>query len=141
MGQVKTYDPAQTHLIVGGFLIGGYAPGTMIEVEMDEDAWAKTIGSTGEGVRVKTHNDGAQIRCNLLQSSASNDVLSGFALADKLSNSGAVPVELRDGSGRSLYFCETAWPMRMPTSGFGNEASNREWVLDTNELDVFVGGI
>jgi len=76
----------------------------------------------------------------LAQTSPSNDVLSGIAQADRLTNSGVVPVLIQDFSGRSVHVSAFGWVRRVPSAEFGKEISNREWVLDLADYDPFVGG-
>ncbi len=138
---VKTYDPKEVSVIVNGNIIGGFGEGSMVRVNRREDAFALTIGVTGEGTRSKSNDRSASIEIELLQSSLSNDVLSGLATADDVSNTGAVPIEVRDHNGTSIYSAETAWVMKIADSEFGAEATNRVWTLETDSLQVHVGGI
>ena len=136
----KTYDPSKVQIIVGGFQITGFADGTFLSVARNADAFALYLGTDGEGTRAKSNNKSGRITFTLAQSSDSNAILSGFALADELSNSGIVPVLIKDGSGNSLYSAETAWIVKFPDSEFGKEVGTREWILETDALAVFVGG-
>lgn len=137
---MKTYDPSQVVTTVGGRIITGFAPGTFIEAERTEDAYTMTVGIDGEGTRSKSNNKSGQIRFTLLSSSDSNDVLSGFAAADELNNGGLVPVLSKDLSGRSLISCEQAYVKKLPILGFDNEVREVEWIFETDNLFVFLGG-
>ena len=66
---------------------------------------------------------------HLKQSSPSNDVLSGFANVDELTNAGVVPILVKDLSGNSIYFSATGWVKKYPSSEFGKDLANRDWVL------------
>ena len=135
-----TYDPKLGVLIVGGNIIQGFAEDDMIEVSRDEDMWKKKVGTDGEVTRGKTNNKAGSIIIRLMQSSASNDVLSALALADEASNAGAVPVMFRDGSGRSLFATDFGWVKRFPKTAWKNDVSFWEWTIDTGVLNIFVGG-
>ena len=137
---VKTYDASKVAVIIGGFVMGGYADGSFINVEHDEDAFALQIGTDGEGTRSKTNNRAGTVTLTLQQGSDSNDVLSGFAAADQIGNSGLFPLLIKDGSGRTVHQATTAWIQKMPATEFGREAGQREWVIRTDELISFVGG-
>jgi hypothetical protein len=76
----------------------------------------------------------------LLSSSDSNDILSGFAAADELNNGGLVPVLIKDLSGRALIASEQAYVKKLPVLGFDNEVREVEWVLETDNLQLFLGG-
>lgn len=137
---VKTYDPKQVILIVGGFQITGYAEGTFVNIARREDAFTLHVGSDGEGVRSKSNNRSGTVTFHLLQSSHSNDILSAFAKADELTNAGIFPLMVKDGSGSSLYMAQSAWIKKIADSEFGKEAGAREWGLETDNLEAFVGG-
>lgn len=137
---VKTYDPKQVAMIVGGKIMHGFSDGTFITVERNEQAFNLKVGVDGEGTRAKSNNRSGKITITLMQSSSSNDDLSGFALADELSSTGAVPILLRDGSGRTLCTAATAWVQKFPNAEFAKEVSTRAWVLETDEVIIFEGG-
>ena len=136
----KTYDPKLVSLIVGGKIVGGFTDGTFIVAERNEDMWTMKVGVDGIGTRAKTNNFSGKVTITLHQSSSSNDDLSALAAADELSNSGAVPLLLRDASGRTLVSALTAWVKKMPNAEFAKEVSNRAWVLETDQLVMFEGG-
>src|SRR5690606_3690578 len=136
---LRTYDPASVIISVGGVHMSGFADGTYLMIERDEDAFTKVTGADGYTTRVKSNNRCGSLTLTLKQSSPSNDVLSGFANLDELSNAGVVPILIRDISGTSTYFSATGWIRKYPSSEFAKELSNREWILDLADLDVFVG--
>lgn len=137
---VKTYDPKQVSLIVGGKIIGGFTDGTFIKGERNEDMWTLKIGVDGIGTRSKTNNKSGKLTITLHQSSASNDDLSAFAIADELSNTGAVPVLLKDNSGRTICSALTMWVKKIADPEFAKEVMNRVWVMETDEFAIFDGG-
>lgn len=137
---LKTYDPGLVVLTVGGVPIKGFADGTFITVERTNDMYSKVTGADGIVSRAKSQDKSGSITITLAQTSSSNDVLSAFAAQDELSNTGVVPVNCKDLSGRSVYFTATAWVRKMPNSEYSKEVSDREWSLDCDELSMFVGG-
>lgn len=137
---VKTYDPKGVSLIVGGHIVQGYADGSFVKVSRNEDMFSTKIGADGEPSRTKSNNKSGLLEITLLQSSASNDVLSGYALADELSNSGQVPVMVKDNNGTSIYVSEAGWIKKMPDAELGKELGERTWIIECGALDMFVGG-
>jgi len=137
---VFTYDPKQVSVIVGGKIITGFSDSTFIKIERNDQAFTLKVGVDGEGTRSKSNNKSGKATLTLMQSSGSNDDLSGFAAADELSNTGAVPLMIKDNSGRTLVTALTAWVMKYPDEEFAKEVSTRAWVLETDEIDIFVGG-
>ena len=123
-----------------GHTLGGFADGTFISAERDEDAYTKVSGACGFTSRVRNRNTAGSVTFTLQQTSASNDFMSESALADEAANAGSGPLLIKDLNGRTLISSADAWIRKMPTTQFAKELTNREWVLDTGALPMFVGG-
>lgn len=139
--ELRTYDPAKVSVIVGTQIMTDFEKGTFAEFEFDEDHFTKKAGVGGDVTRTKNSNYSGQLRMTFAQGSPSNDYLSGLAALDRASNAGVVPVMIRDQNGTTLMSSASAWIKKTPKAGFSDEASGREWVLDTAQAYVFVGGI
>jgi hypothetical protein len=137
---VFTYAPDEMTLVVGGVVMSGFADGTFITVSRDEQAFNKVTGADGTVSRAKTANRSGTLALVLTQTSPSNDVLSGFMIADELANQGVVPVLLKDKSGRTVVFSSAAWVQQSPDAAFSKNIENREWTLDCGRLEIFIGG-
>lgn len=137
---LATYDPAQVAVIVGGFSMQGYVKGSFVTVDRNENAFNLYVGADGEGARAKSNNKSGLITIRLMQTSDSNDILSGFAKADEVANAGTTPVLIKDNNGKTLCACETAWVQKVPAVDYGNEAGEREWRLESDNIQIFVGG-
>lgn len=137
---VKTYIPNKVLVIIGGIPIQGFSEDSMVKTVRDEDTFMKKVGVQGEVSRSQNHNTSGSVTITLMQTSPSNDVLSGFAALDELTGAGVVPVLIKDLSGSSTYFSSTAWVKKPPEAAYGKEIGTREWVFDTAEMDVFNGG-
>jgi hypothetical protein len=137
---VRTYDPKQCLAIIGGIPMSGFADGTFISIERTSDTFSKVSGADGIVSRAKTNDRSGVLTLTLCQTSPSNDVLSGIALTDELTNAGIVPVLVKDLSGRSVYVAAFGWVKKPPTGEFGKEIGDREWTLDLADLDMFAGG-
>lgn len=137
---VRTFDPGQVIVSVGGVPMSGYADGTFLSVDRDEQMFTKVVGADGTTTRVKSNNRSGTMTLTLKQSSPSNDVLSAFAALDESVNAGVVPILVKDLSGTTIFFSATGWIQKYPTAEFAKEISNREWIFDLADIDVFVGG-
>lgn len=137
---VYTYDPSQVIIAFSGVPLSGFTDGTFCEIVRDEATWVKTVGADGIVTRGKTNNRSGTLTVTLKQSSPSNDVLSGFMIADELSNKGVFPVIVKDLSGTSIYFAAQGWISAFANSTFGKEISDRSWIISLAETDIFVGG-
>lgn len=138
---VKTFDPKNLLISAGPNQLTGFAEGSFVTVARDEDAFNLTVGSDGEGARAKSNIKSGTVTLTLLQSSAGNDILSTLAKSDELNGGGVFPLLVKDASGRSLFAAETAWVQKLPDSEFSNEITSREWVIRTDKLEAFVGGL
>jgi hypothetical protein len=137
---VRTYDPKQVLIIIGGIPMSGFADGDFVSVERTSDTFTKVSGADGIISRAKTNDRSGTMKFTIAQTSPSNDVLTGIAVADELANIGVVPVLVKDQSGRSVFVSAFGWVKKPPVSDFAKEIKNREWTLDLADLDVFVGG-
>jgi hypothetical protein len=142
MSATKVYDPASVLMSFAGIPIRGFADGTMVNIEFNEDAFSLQMGTDGEGTRSKTNNRSAKVTISLMQSSDTNDLLSGVHTLDLNSpgGDGVGPLLIKDGQGRSLFLAEKAWIMKSPGAEYGREATAREWVFEMSELIAVYGG-
>ncbi|CAP41320.1 phage structural protein [Bordetella petrii] len=137
---VKTYDPAKVNVTFGASQITGFAEDSQVNIEEIGDGITSTSGADGEVARAMSSDRRCRVTLTLQQTSRSNDVLSGYNEADRLSGGGgALPMTVRDLRGTTL-FTAVAWVVKKPASGFGNAVGTREWVLETGPAAYFVGG-
>jgi hypothetical protein len=137
---VHQYDPKNISVIVGGKIIHGFSDGTWLRVIRNEQSWNLKVGVDGEGTRARNNNTSGHFELELMQSSSSNDDLSGFLAADEQSGTGAVPVLVRDNNGTTLATCLTGWVQKWADSDFSKETAVRKWIIETDQLNIFVGG-
>lgn len=138
---LKTIDPKNVILNVGGVPIGGYADGTFISFEMAEDAYSTSVGADGETVRVKSNNRMGALTLTLQQTSDSNTALSVIAELDQQANAGVVPVLIKEIGGETIIVSGRGWVRKIPVAEYGKEVANREWVIDMADVKPFVGGV
>lgn len=137
---VKVYDPAQVHVIFNGILIEGIAKDTFVLAERTNDMFSVMVGADGEGARAKTNDTSGTVTVTLMQSSISNDALSAIAAVDELTGDGVGALLVKDGLGRTILAAESAWIKKIASVEYGSEITNREWVFETDDLQMFVGG-
>ena len=139
---LRTYDPSQVIIVFSGIPISGFADGSFLTVEQNEDSFVLQVGTDGEGTRSKTNNRSGRVTFTLMQSSLANDLLQAQHTLDLLSPSGdgIGPLLIKDNSGRSLFSAEKAWIVRAPTGEFGREATSREWIVESDDLNQSHGG-
>ncbi len=137
---VKTYDPASLSIIFAGIPFEGFADGTIVTVARENPSFTMVTGSDGEGARAKSNDKSGTITVTLLQTSATNALLSELARLDELNGTGIAPIMVKDVSGTSVFQAETAWIEKPADAEFAREITNREWVFKTDNLDMLVGG-
>lgn len=138
---MKTYDPALVIGTWGGIPVVGVADGTFFKVVRDEDTFSKKTGAAGEVTRVRNRNRGGSIEITVLQSSSFNDVLAAGHAIDEASGLGVKPFFLKDLSGTTLVQANNSWVKKPADGEFAKDATNRTWILDVDDLQIFTGGL
>lgn len=135
----KNYSSKEVIITFGNVILRELAPDTFVTISRDEQAWTKQIGASGEGARSKSNNNGGTVTVTLMQTSLSNDFLTAYAKLDETSNQGQAPLMVKDLLGTTLAASPGAWIQKLPDIEFGVELSTREWVFDTDQLEMLVG--
>lgn len=138
--QVRTYDPKQVIVTFGTVIVSGYAEGTFIAIAQNGDSFEKQRGADGGVDRVNKNASDYAVTLTLKQTSLTNDALSVIAALDKASNTGKLPLVVKDINGTSLFFAEQAWIGKEPDPEDGDAISSREWRFDTGIAAQFIGG-
>lgn len=137
---VTTVDPKNVIISIGGFPMSGFVDGTFLEISSDTEQFTKVTGADGYVTRVKSNDYGATMTLTLAQSSPSNDVLSTFFNLDRTVNGGIVPILVKDLSGTTIIFSATGWIQQFPDISYSNDISERAWIFDLANMDLFIGG-
>lgn len=129
-----TFDPKNVNLIYGGARIDGYADGTFIKVEYNDDRYKLTMGADGLGARSRSNDKSAKITITLMPNSIGNKILDAAAKLDDASNAGSLPLALTDLANGDLFISPGAWVMKDPGREIAKETQPIEWVLETDSL-------
>jgi hypothetical protein len=135
-----TYDPS---LVVASFLgipISGYADGTFVSVERNNESYTLMVGAGGEAARARSRNSSGKVTFTLMATSPCNDLLSSAWHADELTGSGVGPVLVKDLSGSTLCIANNAWIQKGPKVEYGKEISTREWVIECESIYINASG-
>lgn len=137
-----TYDPKKVIVSFGGVEITGFAEDSIIKIAPMGDGTTSIVGCTGDVVRGISPDRRKEVTIRLLQSSSSNDILSTIALRDNQNGDGVLPFLMKDLSGRTTFYSSKAWIVNLPEVNRTNEPAggSTEWVLNTADGDLFVGG-
>lgn len=131
---VREYNPREVTYIFAGSIIGGYADGTFINVERNDDSATFQRSGQGSGTRVLTSDRSGRVTATLQQTSPSNAVFQAQLTAMELSGAGIASGVVKDAGGNDLHEFETGWVVRTPPAPYGNELNNREWIVETDVL-------
>lgn len=119
--ELKTYDPKEVNIIIGGAIIGSW---NTVTVEREEDQNIMSAGTSGENTRTKNANNLGTITVTLPQTSGDNAILTGLAVADDVFS-----VMVQDKSGESIHVMAEAVIGKRPAAEYGKEAGEREWTI------------
>ncbi len=137
--KTRTYSPADIKIVVGGIELTGMADTSFVTIEFAADSFTKKVGADGSVTRVRVADDSASVTVKLLQSSASNEVLTALMEADRAGLTGALPLIVKDANGNSLYTCGKSWIATRPSVDYSNDIGTLEWKLDCDHLTAFFG--
>lgn len=137
---VKTYSADQVTVLIGVHIASGFADGTFIQIEENGDGVTSVAGADGEVARAMSTDPRKKLTLTLLQTSDTNDVLSGLYAADKVSKNATFPVTVKDLRGNTMFAASTAWITKTANTSFGKEVDNREWTIETADGSYTVGG-
>ncbi len=136
----KDYDPKKVTCTYAGHTFEGYADGTFITVSRNNQMWTAQVGASGEGARSKSNDRSGTVELSLMMTSKSNDFLSARAALDELNGSGKGVLGILDENGTTIVGATEAWVQQIPSMEYGKELSERTWVLETTDLEIFIGG-
>lgn len=137
---VKQYDPKKVPIIFAGQLISGFADGTFLTIKRQTDTFSSMAGADGEVAVVQSADKRGEIVITLLQTSASNDILSAKFAAQELTGIVGEPFLAKDLLGTTIASSDACWIKKYADLEFGKEVSAREWTLECNPLLLLVGG-
>ena len=137
---LHTFSPADHVVNFQGFELSGFADGTFIEASFDSPAFSDVAGADGEVARAASADERGKVTITLLQTSQSNDVLSGRLALDRLTKVAFGPVLIKDLRGTTLVQGAEAWLEKSADVSLSKEVQGRAWTIRVAHLQVFVGG-
>jgi hypothetical protein len=138
---IDTYDAGLLGVFFGDDILSGFGEDTAVEVSRDEDAISTKVGVDGRGAIARNRNRSGTVKVTLLQTSASNDVLSANLVRAEMGDpSSTKPLQVSDGSGRTLIHAQNAVIKKVADVKLGKGIEAREWTFWSDDLEIFVGG-
>ena len=128
---VREYDPMNVNVIADGDIMTGFADGTFVSVEQDEENFSTMVGAKGEVSRAKNANKLGTINLTLKHTSPSNARLNQLARSGRL-----FPVSVVDLNDGSSAGGREAWVEKPANKDWGKEETTREWTIKVAQLEV-----
>src|SRR5262249_10827640 len=115
MSEFKNYSPDKVSFVFNGITITtGYAKGTFIEAERNEDGWKMYVGALGDVTRTKVLDHTGKVKLVLMAASPFNDLLQAFASADEQFGLAFGELQMMDHSGSTEVHSVNAWIQKQP---------------------------
>lgn len=128
---VNTYDPLDVNVVINGTILTGFADGTFIKVEANEDSYTTHVGAKGEVSRSRNANKTGKVIVTLAQDSPSN------AYLNKLEKGTATyPVSVVDQNFDETAGGNDCWILKRPGAEYGKDLANREWTFVVPKLAI-----
>lgn len=140
MSTFNQYSPSNVTLSFSDLDVNGFAEGTFIEVEREEDGFTTYVGALGDVCRTRNLNRLSKITVTLMATAPINSVLATLAQIDEDDATEVYPIMVKDSSGEMLCVGAEAWIMKRPKIERGKEAGTIQWVFMVANLTIFEGG-
>ena len=75
MADFNEYDPKSILVTWNGILVSGYADGTFVELERNEDGFSTSVGDCGDVTRVRMNNRSGTLKLTLKSEAGVNNLL------------------------------------------------------------------
>ncbi len=141
MAEFHQYAPSNVIVSFSALNINGYAEGTFVEVERDEDGYTTYVGALGDVTRTRNLNRLGKVTVTVAATAPINTALAALAQIDEDEMTEVYPIQVKDLSGQMLVAGAEAWIMKMPKIERAKEGNTTvQWVFAVAELKIFVGG-
>lgn len=130
-----SYDPLKVNLIVDGVAITGYAEGTFIEVERNEDAVMPYVGTKGEVSFAENADESGKIKVTL--ASTSPQILFLNTLSKKKGDDASFAVSLVNMNTNAVSASgNDCRVIKMAKEELSDEVTEREFEIFVGHLDM-----
>ena len=136
----QTYFCKQVSIVFGNHIVTGWADDNFVAYEKNGDGTTTKFGCDGEIVRSIDPDTSYKIDLSLLHTSRTNAFLQNKYNQDQITGDGYFPLMIKDLRGTVLLQADYAWVAKPAGRGFGKEAPNTEWEIQTGEATIVEGG-
>lgn len=142
INKLANYSPEDVVILLAGIhKVTGFADGTFVSIDKFSPTFTVKESTDGFVTRSLRASNLYTVRLTLNQASDSNNVLSLFHNADKITRGRAkFPIIIKDGSGSSVMFSAEAWISSVPSAQFSTSIEVREWEITCAAAANNIGG-
>lgn len=137
--QVSNYSPDQVSVSFNGIIITGYNDGTFIDIEREENAYQKHVGSLGDVTRTRNLNRTGKCTLTLMMAAPSNDSLQAMYEQDRQFGTGIGAFLMKDLGGNTVCRAAYAWIMKSPKIERAKESGSCIWQFEMADLAIVAG--
>lgn len=112
----------------------------MVAIALNADQVSLKVGVLGDAARSISRDRSGRVTLTLFAGSPTNDFLTNLANQDRLNGTGTVPLFLKDLNGTTVAHADKAWVVKKPDLDVQKESTDRVWILETGDLEYYVGG-
>ena len=116
---------------------------SVVTLDYPEATWTEKTLNNGETVRTHSLDKTLRMTVHLDQTSASNDFLSAIASYDERDPTGLDGIftcTFADKSSRTYAYSAQCFVKRPQNYEYGNDTSNRDWVIVLAGAEQYLGG-
>lgn len=115
--------------------------GEFCKLEKKEDSFGFVESEVdGDGAWYRKKGSFTTMTLTLMQSSASNDLLSALHQLDLSGGAGEGPAFVKDGKGTSVFVATSCRVLKTPDQTYAVEPGTNVWVIGCHGVTRFVGG-
>jgi hypothetical protein len=134
MSDSVTYDPRDVNVVVGNAFLTGFAEGTFVSCEKNEDHYTPHVGAQGEVDRARNANSLGMITVTLKHTSPSNAHLNNLAKSLEM-----FPARVVDrNTPQAMVGGSQCWIVKPANLERGREITGQEWQIMCADYDVSI---
>ncbi len=143
MADGASLDWKRVHVVYGGHRITGRAKGTAVQLTINGQQNGAAVGVDATGYYIMSDDTSGSVTVLLTMESESNDVLSEFAIADRVTPGGIAPsLVLEDANGRTVIGAPSAKIQKIPDAAWSDGGNDtRAWTFVFTSSFGRIGGM
>ena len=134
-----TYDPKLVTVVFAQHIFTDFSSDGP-SASYNSERTTLAMGLAGKGQRAMSNDYSGRVILPLMAFGADNDKLSELFATQRLTGLDVSAFLLSDEQGTTVLKARSMWIVGVPEVQFGAEGGTREWVLETDDLKMFIGG-